>query len=113
MLLVGAAGSLSLMLRAGARQRSIVLILLFTGWVLSPFVALALADHRAARWPARVRTAVYAAMVGVSGLCLAIYTMHAIRGVMKAGFVYLVVPAAAWLLIAVALGVNAIAARRG
>jgi hypothetical protein len=111
-LLTGAAASLGLMLRAGARQRSAVLILLFAGWVLSPFVALALADRRAQRWPARVRTALYAAMAGVSGLCVAIYAMHAIRGVMKAGFVYLVVPAAAWLLIAVALGVNAIAARR-
>jgi hypothetical protein len=34
--------------------------------------------------------------------------MHAVRGVMKAGFVYLVVPAAAWLLIVVVLGVNAL-----
>lgn len=111
-LLAGAAGSVALMLRAGARQRSAVLILLFTGWVLSPFIALALANLRAARWPPRLRTAVYAAMIGVSVLCLAIYGMHAVRGVMKAGFVYLVVPAAAWLLIVVALGVNAIASRR-
>jgi hypothetical protein len=111
-LLAGAAASLALMLRAGSRQRSLVLILLFTGWVLSPFVALALADLQASRWPARIRTALYAAMLGASGLCVAIYGMHAIRGVMKPGFVYLVVPAAAWLLIAVALGVNAIAARR-
>ena len=113
MLLAGAAGSLALMLRAGARQRSVVLILLFTGWVLSPFAALAFAELRATQWPARVRTALYASMIGVSGLCLAIYGMHAVRGAMKAGFVYLVVPAAAWLLIAIALGVNALVARRG
>jgi hypothetical protein len=112
-LLAGAAGSIALMLRAGARQRSVLLILLFTGWVLSPFLALALANVRAARWPARVRTALYAAMIGVSALCLAIYGMHAVRGVMKAGFVYLVVPAAAWLLIVVAVGINAVFARRG
>lgn len=111
-LLAGAAGSLALMLRAGARQPSVILILLFTGWVLSPFLALALAQLPAPRWPARVRTALYAAMIGVSVLCLAIYGMHAVRGVMKAGFVYLVVPAAAWLLIAIALGVNALASRR-
>ena len=110
-LLAGAAGSIALMLRAGARQRSAFLILLFTGWVLSPFAALALASLRAARWPARVRTALDAAMIGVSVLCLAVYSMHAVRGVMKAGFVYLVVPAGAWLLIVVALGANAVAAR--
>jgi len=33
-LVAGAAGSIALMMRAAARQRSIVLILLFTGWVL-------------------------------------------------------------------------------
>ena len=111
-LVAGAAGSLALMLRAGARQRSVLLILLFTGWVLSPFLALALANLRAHRWPPRVRTAVHASMIAVPALCLSIYGMHAVRGVMKAGFVYLVVPAMAWLLIAVALGVNAIASRR-
>ena len=99
------------MLRAGARQRSAVLSLLFTGWVLSPFIGLALANLRAPRWPARVRTALYASMIAVAALCLTLYGMHAVRGVMKAGFVYLVVPATAWVLIAVALGVNAIASR--
>jgi len=111
-LVAGAAGSLGLMLRAGSHQRSVVLLFLFSGWVLSPFLALALANLRARAWPSRVRTALFAAMIGVSALCLAIYGMHAVRGVMKAGFVYLVVPAMAWLLIVVVLGVNAIAARR-
>ena len=111
-LLAGAVGSLALMLRAGSRQRSGVLILLFSGWVLSPFLALALANLRAAAWPPRLRTALYASMIGVAALCLALYGMHAVRGVMKAGFVYLVVPGLAWLLIVVALGVNAIAAGR-
>jgi hypothetical protein len=113
-LIAGAAGSIALMLRAGARQRSLLLILLFTGWVLSPFLGLALANLRAARWPPRVRTALHATMVAVSFLCLTLYGMHAVRGAMKAGFVYLVVPAAAWFLIVVALGVNALfAGRRG
>lgn len=111
-LIGGAAGSVALMLRAGSRQRSALLILLFTGWVLSPFLGLALANLRAARWSPRMRTALHATMIAVSFLCLALYTMHALRGAMKAGFVYLVVPAAAWLLIAVALGVNAMVATR-
>ena len=111
-LLGGAAGSIALMLRAGSRQRSALLILLFTGWVLSPFLGLALANLRAPRWSPRMRTALHATMIAVSCLCLALYTMHAVRGAMKAGFVYLVVPAAAWLLIAVALGVNALVSTR-
>jgi ACR3 family arsenite efflux pump ArsB len=39
------------MMGAASRQRSVVLILLFTGWVLSPFLALALANLRARTWP--------------------------------------------------------------
>lgn len=111
-LVAGAAGSIALMLRAGSQQRSALLILLFTGWVLSPFLGLALANLRASRWPPRMRTALHATMIAVPCLCLALYTMHAVRGAMKAGFVYLVVPAAAWFLIAVALGVNAVASTR-
>ena len=106
--IAGAAGSLALMLRAGARQRSVVLILLFTGWVLSPFLGLALANLRAARWTSRMRTTLHATMVAASALCLTLYGMHAVRGAMKAGFVYLVVPGAAWFLIGVALGANAL-----
>ena len=107
-LVVGAAGSMMLMARAGARQRSVLLILLFSGWVLSPFLALALANLRAWAWTPRMRTTLHATMVAVAGLCLALYGMHAVRGVMKPGFVYLVVPAAAWFLIVVALGANAL-----
>src|ERR1043166_4132581 len=43
---VGAAGSVWFMYLVGARQRSGLLILMFTVWVLSPFVGLVAADHR-------------------------------------------------------------------
>jgi len=109
---VGAAGSVLLMLRAGSRQRSVLLILLFTGWVLSPFLALALANLRAARLPARMRHALYGSMFGVTAVSFTIYGLHAVRGAMKAGFVYLFGPAMCWLLIVVVLGANALVSRR-
>jgi hypothetical protein len=102
-LVVGAAGSITLMARAGARQRSIVLLGLFTGWVLSPFLALAIGNSRARLWQPATRTALYGAMIGVSFISLSIYALQAMFPEMKAGFIYLVVPAACWLLIAVAL----------
>jgi hypothetical protein len=111
-LIAGAAGSIALMLRAGARQRSALLIFLFTGWVLSPFMALLLADLRASRWRPRVRGALYGAMIGVSVVSLDVYGFHAVRGAMKAGFVYLFGPAMCWLLIAVVLGAAAIVSRK-
>jgi len=113
-LVAGAAASTALMLRAGARQRSLLLILLFTAWVLSPFLALALANLRAARWTPRLRGALHGAMIGVTAVSLTVYGFHAVRGSMKAGFVYLFGPAMCWLLIVVVLGANAIvSARRG
>jgi hypothetical protein len=111
-LIAGAAGSIALMLRAGSQQRSALLILLFTGWVLSPFLALALANLRASRMPARLRGALYGAMFGVTAVSFTVYGFHAVRGVMKAGFVYLVGPAMCWLLIVVVLGANALVARK-
>ena len=100
------------MMRAGARQRSILLILLFTGWVLSPFLALALANVRARRWQPSTRTALYGATLGVSFISLSIYSLHAMLGGMKAGFIYLVVPAACWLLIGMAAGTAAFVSPR-
>ena len=111
-LIAGAAGSVALMVRAGSHQRSALLIFLFTGWVLSPFLALALANLRAPRLPPRMHGAIHGAMIGVAILSLGIYSMHAIRGVMKAGFVYLFVPTVCWVLILVVLGANALAAGR-
>lgn len=106
-LVAGAAGSVLLMMRAGARQRSIVLILLFTGWVLSPFLALALANARSAGWQPLTRTALYGAMLGVSFISMSVYGLHALIPGMKSGFIYLVVPGACWVLIAVALATTA------
>jgi hypothetical protein len=96
-----------LMMRAGARQRSMLLILLFTGWVLSPFIALALGNVRASRWHATTRTALYGAMIGVSFISLSVYALHALVPGVKTGFIYLVVPAACWVLIAVAFATTA------
>jgi ACR3 family arsenite efflux pump ArsB len=99
----GAAGSVLLMMRAGSHQRSILLLSLFTGWVLSPFIALALANVRSPNWQPVTRTALYGVMLGVSFISLSVYTLHALIPGMKAGFIYLVVPAACWVLIAIAL----------
>jgi|SRR5579872_4578257 len=95
------------MTRAGARQRSIVLILLFTGWVLSPFLALALANLRSTAWQGSTRTALYGTMLGVSFISLSVYALQALLPGMKAGFIYLVVPAACWVLIALAFATTA------
>jgi hypothetical protein len=110
-LVAGAAGSVLLMMRASARQPSILLILLFTGWVLSPFVALALANVQSANWQPITRTALYGVMLGVSFISLSIYTFHALIPGMKAGFIFLVVPAGCWVLIVMVLVTAAVLSR--
>src|SRR5437870_3969373 len=103
--MVGAAGSIGLMLRA--RQRApLFLVALFTVWVLSPFTAFVLADRVSKRWPALVRKTLYCLMLVVTMGSLAIYGADALwpRKAQPA-FVYVAVAPASWLLIAMALAI--------
>jgi len=49
-LLMGAVGSLYFMFHAGRHQKSFFLIACFTIWVLSPFIALFIANVNSKRW---------------------------------------------------------------
>ena len=99
----GAAGSIGLMLLAGSRQRSPVLIGLFTGWVLSPFVAVAWAGIVSRGWPSFTRTTLYCLMLLMTFVSLGMYD-----GILpmppgsKPAAVFLMVPLGSWLLIAIA-----------
>ena len=61
--LAGAVGSFGLMLHAGRRNDSRILLVLFTIWVLSPFVALVLADVVSKRWSVLTRATLHRAML--------------------------------------------------
>ena len=94
-LLVGAAGSLALMLYAGRRNQSRILVILFALWVLAPFAALAWANFRGR---------LHALTLGVAAVSLAIYGAVA-SGLLpaKIGFIFLVVPAASLLVVALTM----------
>ena len=52
---VGGAGSVAAMLRVGFRNDAAIptlLLVLFTGWVISPFLAMLAADRVSSRWAA-------------------------------------------------------------
>ncbi len=57
--LVGAVGSLYFMFSAGREQKSIILLGLFTAWVLSPFVGLFISNKISNRWTAPARALLY------------------------------------------------------
>lgn len=105
--LAGAGGSVGLMLRAGRNNNSRILLVLFAIWVLSPFVALIFADLVSRDWPVLTPSTLYTMMLVLSLGSLAIYGYDAVRPRAKAAFVFVVVPPASWLLIAIVVPVAA------
>jgi len=106
--LAGAGGSIGLMLRVGHRNNSRILLLLFGIWVLSPFMSLVLANLLAKRWSVLTRTTLYGVTLVLTMGSLAIYGDVAFGpSRAKPAFLFLVVPLASWLLIAIAVAIAA------
>lgn len=111
-LAIGAAGSLALMLYAGRHNPSIGLILLFAGWVSSPFAALAIAERWARHWLPVLRAAFYGVMFAVAIGSLLVYVFDALRPRPQAAFFYVLVPPSCWIIGGAVLGIAALLARR-
>lgn len=110
---VGAVGSLGLLLRAGQRTPRLLLVL-FTIWVLSPFVALAWANIVSKRWSVLARATLYSATLVLTLGSSAIYgdvIPVAPPGSANA-FVSVVVPPVSWLLIIVIVLIARLSPRR-
>jgi hypothetical protein len=97
---VGAVGSAALMLHVGSRNPSSVLMVLFAGWVLSPFIALGFADRASTRWPPAARALLNGLGLIVTLGSLAIYASVDLRRPAQPAFMFLVVPLVSWLLVA-------------
>jgi len=112
----GAAGSVGLMLRAGYRDGSaipVVLLILFSGWVLSPYMGLVLADIVSKRWSYLTRATLQGLMVIVSLCSLAIYGNVAFSPPRpQPAFMFLVVPSGSWLLMITVVPIAAFLSRR-
>ena len=111
-LLVGAAGSLGLMLHAGRRSPRLLLVL-FVPWVLSPFIALVFAHVVSKRLSVPTRATLYCVMLVIAVGSLAIYGDDALgHRRPQAAFVYVAVPPASLLLMATVVPVAAFLSRR-
>jgi hypothetical protein len=111
--IAGAVGSFGLMLHAGRRQRSLILIGLFTVWELSPFVALVCAHVVSKHWSVLTRATLYSVMLVLAVGSLAIYGYDAWRPrKAQPAFVFVLVPPVSWLLIAIALPIAALISGR-
>jgi hypothetical protein len=108
----GAVGSLGFMLRAG-RSTPRLLLALFVVWVLSPFVALAWANQVSKRWSVLTRATLYGVTLFLSLGSLAIYGELVKRPAGSPNaFVFVAVPPASWLLMAIAVPMAALISRR-
>ena len=104
MVVVAAVLSTGLMWWVGRRNPSLLLMALFTGWVLAPFVALLVLAAPARVWSERFRRALPSLMVAIAGISVGLYADVVIRPpAATPAFRFLVTPMASWALIAIAL----------
>lgn len=112
----GAVGSVWLMLRVGHRHGAGIpglLVVLFTGWVASPFAVLMVADLVWKRQAVLVRGTLYWLMLILTLGSLILYGDAAVSPPRpKPASLFLVVPFASWLLMAVVVSAAAFVSRR-
>ena len=102
----GAVGSLGFMFFVGRHNRSLFLMVLFTVWVLAPFVALAAADRMSTRWSASIRATLHGLMLMLTVVSLGIYGNVALGPPRpQPAAMFLMVPAASLLLIAILVAI--------
>ncbi len=110
--LASGVGSLGLMFRTGQRSPGLLLVL-FTLWVLAPFVALVVAHVVSKRWSVLTRATLYIVMLIIALGSMVIYGDDALgHRRPQAAFVYVAVPPASWLLMAIVVPLAALISRR-
>ena len=109
----GACGSVALVLYAGHRNPSPVLMALFVVWVLAPFMALGWANMISPRWSVPARASLYTGSLLLTAASLAIYGMVALGPPRpRPAFFFLVVPLVSLLLIATIVSLATWVSRR-
>jgi hypothetical protein len=108
----GAICALGLTLHAGRNNKSVLLVVLFAGWVLSPFVALLVANAISARWHVVRRVTLYILMI-----VLTLGSLVGCSGALsppgaKPAAVFLIVPFLSWFFIVTVIPIAAFVSRK-
>ena len=110
---IGGAGSVTFMVRASQHPPRVLLVL-FTLWVVSPFLVLAWANVVSRRWSVVVRAMICGVTFVVAVCSLLVY--GGVVDVRPAGsanaFLFTIVPPVTWVVMAVGVGVGAQVSRR-
>jgi membrane-bound metal-dependent hydrolase YbcI (DUF457 family) len=109
----GTIGSVAFLLRVIHRNQSRLLIAGFVLWVVSPFVALALADLASRRWSMAMRRALCGVALAVAVGSLAIYGADAVwPRKSQPAFVFVAAPPVSWLLSALVVSTAGLLSRK-
>lgn len=103
MVLAGAGASIGFTIYAGRNNPSFVLILLFTGWVVSPFIGLLLINAVTRRSEVFNRLILYGLMMLLTLGSIVIYSGLWSAPGAKTAFVFLVIPLLSWSLMGIIL----------
>lgn len=101
MVLVGALGSLAWTLHAGHKNNSVLLVVLFGSWVLSPFIAFLVANKISMHWNVITRMTLYYIMIALPLISLVSYSGAISPPGMKPAFIFLIVPLISWLILGI------------
>lgn len=111
--IIGGLGSVGLLLRAGGRNPSLLLLAMVATWVLSPFVALLLVCKISKRRLKLVRVALFVLTLCLAVGSLAIYiNVAAAPRASKVAFPFIVVPLGSWILLVTVVPLAARSCRR-
>lgn len=115
-IVVGVAGAIAssyFMFTAGRNQPSLLLIILFTLWVVSPFVGLFVLYNISKRWVVTVRETLYWLAIIMVVLSVTGYSGAFNTAQTKNAFVFLVIPFLSWLIIAISFFIARRVSKRG
>lgn len=105
-IIVGAAGSLALLLYGGRSNTHLLITLLFIVWVLAPFALLALAERRSGSWSVRAQTTLRAMTLILAAASLGIYAYRAAFPPRTTGaFLFVITPPVSVALLVIALAI--------
>ena len=112
---IGGAGSVAFLLLAGQRNSELILLVsLFSIWVLSPFIVLASAILKSERFTETVQSTLYVLTIVIALTSLAIYGR--VIDVKPEGspntFLFVAVPPVSWIVIAIVLSIAALKSRK-
>src|SRR5450432_4165501 len=93
--------SLGFTLHAGHNNRSIFLMILFLGWVSSPFMGQLTATMLSARWPVVTHKILYIIMIFLAIGSMSGYSDILSPADLKPAFIFLIIPLISWILIVI------------